>query len=100
MQSLYEISIAYRVGEFGLWVVDKLRGSEKERQEVMVVQPPDSLRPRRFEPVHSLYLPHQSDVLEEYLVDHSFEVCLHEEPKSEQDEEDLSEIVLVASPVI
>ena len=50
------------LGDLELRMVDQLCSPEQERQEMIIIQPPNSMTSCRFQHVLELHLPHQVDI--------------------------------------
>lgn len=69
-------------------MIDQLRRPEDKRQEVVIVQSPDPMRPGGLQAVLQLQLPHEVDVVDEDAEDEGRVVVLLDEAEAREAEEE------------
>ena len=79
----------------------ELRGSKEKGEEVIVIKTPNSVRPRRFQPVSKLQFPHQTNVFPKDTKDNSGIVLfLVQKPESRETKEENEKVELVPGSIV
>lgn len=81
-------------------VIDQLRRSEDEGEEAVVVQSPDTVRPRRLQAIHQLQFPHQFQILHEDSGNHRLVILLLDHSHPRQAVQPRHEVGLVSGSVV
>lgn len=79
---------------------DELRATPEERQELIVIEPPDAVRPGRLEPIDSLKLAHQEDIAIKDEENESARVRLDESANLFEAAEPRDKVELVPRPIV
>lgn len=83
-----------------IWVMQKLCGAEKEREELVVVKSPDTMRSCRFEIICHLDNTHHLEVAHEHAEDEGLEVGLFQQAQLVETEEPDHKVQLVSRTVV